>query len=134
MLQRDYFIRIIEEFMAAVSRFLEKKEDTTRRQRDLEDLYRQYVGDYALLRNMSFEELLDYSAREYKPDQRIEKLQMVAYLLDAEAQTMSGPLRQMLLDKAFKLFDYVDANDNTFSLPRKLKLSQLDQQRRHQAE
>ena len=30
MLQRDYFIRIIEEFMAALSRFLEKKVDERR--------------------------------------------------------------------------------------------------------
>lgn len=129
MLQRDYFIRIIEEFMAAISRFLEKKEDTRQRQRDLEDLYRQYVGDYSLLRNMTFDELLDYAAHEYKPEQRIEKLQMVAYLLDAESQTKSGPLRLMLLDKAFMLFDYVDANDSTFSLPRKQKLRQLEEQR-----
>lgn len=129
MLQRDYFIRIIEEFMAAISRFLEKENDTQQRQRELEDLYRQYVGDYSLLRNMTFDELLDYANREYKPEQRIEKLQMIAYLLDAEGQTMSGPMRLMLLNKAFFLFDYVDANDNTFSLPRKQKLRELSKLR-----
>ena len=44
MLQRDYFIRLIEEFNAAVSRFLVKKEDDLKRDKELKDLYRQYVG------------------------------------------------------------------------------------------
>lgn len=44
MIQQDYFLRIIEEFMAALSKFLEKKEDE--RDGAMKDLYRQYVGDY----------------------------------------------------------------------------------------
>lgn len=55
MQQQDYFIRIIEEFMAAVARFLEKAEGK-RNDDELRDLYRQYVGDYELLRNMTVEE------------------------------------------------------------------------------
>ena len=43
MLQRDYFIRLIEEFNAAVSRFLVKKEDDLKRDKELKDLYRQYA-------------------------------------------------------------------------------------------
>ena len=42
--------------MAALSKFLEKKEDE--RDGAMKDLYRQYVGDYELLRNMSIDELL----------------------------------------------------------------------------
>ena len=45
MLQRDYFIRLIEEFNAAISRFLTKKDDDLKRDKDLKDLYRQYVGE-----------------------------------------------------------------------------------------
>ena len=41
MLQRDYFLRMIEEFCAAISRFLVKKEDDLERDKDLKDLYRQ---------------------------------------------------------------------------------------------
>lgn len=126
MLQRDYFIRIIEEFMAAVSRFLEKKEDAEHRQRELADLYRQYVGDMSLLRNMTVDEALNYANDQYKPSERIERLQMLAYLLSAEGQTTSGPMRLMLLEKAYSLFDYVDAHDNTFSLPRKQQLAKLN--------
>ena len=35
MLQRDYFIRLIEEFSAAISRFLTKKEDDLKRDKEL---------------------------------------------------------------------------------------------------
>ena len=38
MLQRDYFIRLIEEFSAAISRFLTKKEDDLKRDKELKDL------------------------------------------------------------------------------------------------
>ena len=47
MLQRDYFLRIIQEFMAALAKFLEKKEAEEQRDDDLRELYRQYVGDSA---------------------------------------------------------------------------------------
>ena len=52
MLQRDYFIRILQEFMAAVQRFLEKKEEEGKRDVALRDLYRQYIGSYDDLRNL----------------------------------------------------------------------------------
>ena len=38
MLQRDYFIRLIEEFNAAISRFLTKKDDELKRDKDLKEL------------------------------------------------------------------------------------------------
>lgn len=66
MLQRDYFIRIIEEFMAALGRFLEKKVDE-RSDEDLKELYRQYVGSYDVLRNLSFKEILQYAGNSTAP-------------------------------------------------------------------
>ena len=46
MLQRDYILRLIREFMSALERMLEKKEVTTRREK-IKELYDQYVGPYA---------------------------------------------------------------------------------------
>lgn len=125
MIQRDYFIRIIEEFMAALGRFLEKKEDKVQKQKDIEDLYRQYVGDYNVIRNLSFDELLIFAQEQYKPEEMVERLQMMAYLLETEGRLENAPLRDLLLNKAYKLFDYIDANDKTFSMTRKQKINQL---------
>ena len=128
MLQRDYFIRLIEEFNAAISRFLTKKDDELKRDKDLKDLYRQYVGEYDDLRNLSVDELLTYAKEQWKEEERIDKINMVAELLYAEASYKVQPLRQMLMEKSYKLFDYVEANSSTFSISRHQKMEAMRQE------
>lgn len=74
MLQRDYFLRVIEEFAKALSAFLEKKEDERKRDHTLRDLYRQYVGPYEDLRNLSFEETLQYADDQWSAAERLDRL------------------------------------------------------------
>lgn len=124
MLQRDYFIRIIEEFTAAVARFLEKDEGK-RTDDELRDLYRQYVGDHDALRNLTVEEAIGYARDQWAAEQRVERLEMLAELWYAEGSYKQQPLRGMLLDKAFRLYDYVDAHSPDFSLVRKQKMAML---------
>ena len=91
MIRQDYFIRLIEEFAAALAVMLKKKEDE--RDDSLKDLYRQYVGDYTLLRNMSVDELMEYAANEWNNNERIDRLEMLAELLNglpARAQYERG--------------------------------------------
>ncbi|ANR72361.1 hypothetical protein J4856_11985 [Prevotella scopos JCM 17725] len=128
MLQRDYFIRLIEEFNAAISHFLTKKDDDLKRDKDLKDLYRQYVGEYDVLRNLSVDELLKYAKEQWDETERIDKINMVAELLHAEANCKGQPLRQMLLEKAYVLFDYVEANGSTFSIDRRQKMEAMRQE------
>lgn len=128
MLQRDYFIRLIEEFNAAISRFLTKKDDELKRDKDLKDLYRQYVGEYDDLRNLSVDELLTYAKEQWKEEERIDKINMVAELLYAEGSYKGQPLRQMLMEKSYRLFDYVEANGSTFSISRHQKMEAMWQE------
>ena len=128
MLQRDYFIRLIEEFNAAISRFLTKKEDDMKRDNELKDLYRQYVGEYDDLRNLSVDELLRYAKEQWEETERIDKINMIAELLHAEASYKGQPLRQMLLEKAYALFYYVEANGSTFSIDRHQKMEAMRQE------
>ena len=121
MLQRDYFIRIIEEFMVALQRLLEKDIDQ-RTDEDFKELYRQYVGDYTLLRNFSTEEAIDYAHQQWEEDRQIQKLEMLAELWYTEGTCKMKPLRDLFLDKAFRLYDYIDAHSKEFSLPRKQKI------------
>lgn len=124
MLQRDYFIRIIEEFMAAVSRFLEKDEGK-RTDEELRDLYRQYVGDYGVLRNLTVEEAIGYAHDQWTEERRMARLEMLAELWYAEGSVKQQPLRNLLLDKAFRLYDYVDGHSPDFSLVRKQKMAMI---------
>lgn len=128
MLQRDYFIRLIEEFNAAISRFLTNKDDELKRDKDLKDLYRQYVGEYDDLRNLSIDELLTYAKEQWKEEERIDKINMVAELLYAEGSYKGQPLRQMLMEKSYALFDYVEANGSTFSIDRRQKMEAMRQE------
>lgn len=127
MLQRDYFIRLIEEFQAAISRFLEKK-DEDKRDADLKDLYRQYVGNYDDVRNLSFDELMEYSHDQWSPEQRMERLNFAAELLYLEAGYKSNPLRAMLLEKAFYVYSYLDANSGTMSMDRRQKMTAIQKE------
>lgn len=124
MLQRDYFIRIIEEFTAALARFFEKKEGE-QRQKYLEDLYRQYVGDYSLLRNLTVDEAFQYAREQWKEEERVDRLEMLAELYYVEGKCLQNPLRDMLLNKAFSLFDFVEGHSHTFSLSRQGQMVEI---------
>lgn len=125
MLQRDYFIRLIEEFSVAISRFLTKKEDDLKRDKELKDLYKQYVGEYEDLRNLSVDELLLYAKEQWADNERIDRIDMVAELLYAEASYKGNPLRSLLQEKAYALFYYVEAHGTTFSIDRQQKMEAM---------
>ena len=125
MLQRDYFIRLIEEFSSAISRFLTKKEDDLKRDKELKDLYKQYVGEYEDLRNLSVDELLLYAKEQWAENERIDRIDMVAELLYAEASYKSNPLHSLLQEKAYALFYYVEAHGTTFSIDRQQKMEAM---------
>lgn len=123
MIQQDYFLRLVEEFATALAVMMKKKED----ERDdiLKDMYRQYIGDYTLLRNMSVEELICYANNEWDDKERIDRLEMLAELLYAEGSYKINPLRSMLLNKAYLLFAYVDEKQSVYSVERKKKIANL---------
>lgn len=110
--------------MAAVSRFLEKDIDR-RTDDDLRDLYRQYVGDYDVLRNLSAREAVAFAAEQWTADRRTQRLEMLAELLYVEGSYRQSPLRNMLLEKAYLLFQYVDTHSTDFSLTRKQRMGTI---------
>ena len=123
MIQQDYFLRLVEEFATALAVMMKKKED----ERDdiMKDMYRQYIGDYTMLRNMSVEELICYANNEWDDKERIDRLEMLAELLYAEGSYKTNPLRSMLLNKAYLLFAYVDEKQSVYSVERKKKIANL---------
>ena len=124
MLERDYFLKIIDEFAVAIQRFLNKKKEQ-QTDEEIQDLYRQYVGDYDILRNLTVEEAIDYARQEWEDYRQLEKLKMLADLWYTEGAIKQQPLRDILLTKSFKLFDYIDGRDKTFSLLRQQKMTKI---------
>ena len=125
MLQRDYFLRMIQEFAGAWANFLEKQHDDEKRDREMAELYRQYVGDYGLLRNLSVAETMTYAHDTWPDDERIERLGILAELLYTEASYKQAPLCLMLYEKAYSLYDYVDRHSDTFSMSRRQKMKAI---------
>lgn len=125
MLQRDYILRLIREFMAALERMLEKKEVTDRRE-EIKQLYEQYVGPYALYHNATTDEVL-LALAGMDEEQRLPRMEMLAELFYAEADTVSNPERDFLLEKAFALFGIIEREGKTYSLKRRWKMQDIQE-------
>ena len=123
MLERDYIMRLIQEFRAALARVLEKKEVTTRRE-EIRKLYDKYVGPYTLYYNASVDEVMQ-AIQSYGVEQRIQRLEMLAELYYTEADMVSKPDRDFLLEKAYTLFDFIDRNGKTYSFDRLMKMDKI---------
>ena len=107
MLQRDYIQRLIREFMAALQRFLEKKE-IGQRQEAMRLMYEKYLGDYAFFHTASLDDIM-------------------AELYTAEADLMSEPMRTAQLDMAYALFDFIDRHSRTYSPERLKKMKDINE-------
>ncbi len=124
MIQKDYFLRTLEEFINAIARLI-NKDIKDRTDEELQMIYNQYVGDFDLLRNFSIDEAIEYAKEQWDDERRIPKLEMLAELWYAESTFKQHPLSDMLLDKALKLFIYVDQNSSDFSIDRKNKIGRI---------
>ena len=85
-------MRLIEEFLAALQRMLEKKEFTSRRE-TLEKLYDQFVGPHDFYHMATLEDVFKALAGEDN-EHRAMKIQMLAELYYYDAQMETEPLRQ----------------------------------------
>ncbi len=128
MLQRDYIQRLIREFMAALQRLIEKNE-AGERQEEVRRLFTQYVGDYTFYHTATLEDVMQ-SFGKYPEEERLERINMLAELYYAEADSLSEPARTAVLDRAFMLFDFIDRHSRTYSPDRLKKMNDIDARRR----
>ena len=124
MIERDYIMRLIREFMAALSVLLHKK-DTEQRREGIRLLCDKYVGPYSFCITATTDELMTFFA-DMDSTYRLPRMEMLAELLAAEADNVSSPMRTMLLEKALALFTAVENGDNTFSITRRQRIAQIE--------
>ena len=123
MLQRDYIMRLIEEFLSALQRMLEKKEITSRRE-TLEKLYDQYVGPHDFYHMATLDDVFKALAGE-DAEHRAMKIQMLAELYYYDAQMETEPLRKMLLQKAYAMYDWLQEHEQTYSPMRVKRVEEI---------
>ena len=127
MLQRDYIKRLIREFAEALRRMLDQKEVVKRREA-IRLLYEQYLGPYILYHFATIDELMA-AIQSFPEDERMERLAMLAELYYAEADTEASVHdREVLLQKAFNLFEYLERESGVYSMERRGKMAELMKQ------
>ena len=60
-------------------------------------------------------------------EQRLPRMEMLAELFYAEADTVSNPERDFLLEKAFALFSIIERDGKTYSLKRRWKMQDIQE-------
>ena len=123
MIRQDYFIRLVKEFAAALQRAMAKK-DYEKRREAIKDLYTQFVGDYQFYHTSTIDEVMK-EAESFPEEERLMKLEMLAELYFAEADYLSNPFKEVILNKAYSLYLFVDKYSNDYSIDRKHKLDTL---------
>ncbi|MBR1688165.1 MAG: hypothetical protein IJ710_06475 [Prevotella sp.] len=126
MLQRDYITRLIREFFEALELLLNRK-DAERQREEMRRMYTQYVGSYEFYHTAAIADVMQ-SFSQFREEERMSRMEMLAELYYAEAGLLTGPAREMLQQKAFALFDFLDRHSGTFSFDRQRKMMQLKQQ------
>lgn len=126
MFERDYIMRLIRQFFAAISMFLSKKG----KQDDMEvihDLYETYVGPYDFYHISTLNEVMK-SFEEYPENERLDRMEMLAELYFQEADLKSEPMREDLLNRAYDLFSFIDNQSRTYSFQRKDRIQDIIKQ------
>lgn len=123
MIQQDYIMRLIQEFAAALRRFLQKKEIEDRSEA-IRDLYQQYLDGYEEYHISTMDEVMQSFTR-YEVDQRIYRMEMLAELYYVEADMKSEPTRTQLLERSLMLFSFIDSHSKTLSFERQQKIGEI---------
>ena len=126
MLQQDYFLRILEEFGRALGLFTQNKKDIALKQQEILKLYDSYVGDNIFYHTATMDDIMDSFGR-FPEEERLDRMEMLAELYYAESDLKTGPARDVLLDKARKLFIFIDHHSRTLSLSRQQRIMDIEQ-------
>ena len=125
MLQQDYFLRILEEFGRALGLFTQNKKDIALKQQEILKLYDSYVGDNIFYHTGTMDDIMDSFGR-FPEEERLDRMEMLAELYYAESDLKTGPARDVLLDKARKLFIFIDHHSRALSLSRQQRIMDKD--------
>lgn len=126
MLQQDYILRIIREFMEALQLYVSRQKDVKKKQEKILELYDSYVGDHVFYHTATMDDVMD-SFTQWPMEERLYRMEMLAELYYAETEVKTGPMRQMLLERAMQMFVFIDRNSRTFSFDRQSKISRIQE-------
>ncbi|MDR1223932.1 MAG: hypothetical protein LBL07_13800 [Tannerella sp.] len=131
MIERDYIMRILQEFFDAIAklvRFQVEDPDPLRVQERFDEVYRQFFRQPASWFYETEKELiLDALEKEGRSERdTLGKVQMLSELLYRDGLIKKSiPEKCMLLEKSLFLFDYQERESRTFSWERNGKMMEI---------
>lgn len=126
MFEKDYIIRLLNQFFEDLNAFLHRK-NAVNRQEDWQDLYNAYTGDYTFYHTAGADEIFQ-SFHTYEGEERNYRMQILAELYLQEAQTVLLPPedKKALLEKSLLIWEYIDRNSDTYSIERKQRIDSIN--------
>ncbi len=128
MLERDYVMRLVRQFLETLEKLKEKKEaDAFAVKKEIQQLYLTYFGHSATyFCQADVDEILSLLKSSYASNGLLCRMEMLAelYYYDASIKTSVVDRRKMW-SKSLSFFEYIDSHSDTFSFERREKIAKI---------
>ena len=133
MIERDYIMRMLQEFFNAIAKVMRRdipgiEPDISEIQKRFNEMYNQFFRHPAeLFYRISKEDILSELESENRSERDVHaKIQMLSELLYQDALIKSDAQERLaLLEKSLFLLEYLDRNSNTFSWDRGQRIGDI---------
>lgn len=129
MLQRDYIMRLLQDFVEALEKLVEErdKHDGPELQLQLQSIYRAYFNHpHTFYYNQDAEYILNDLGQNYGGEELLTRIEMLSELLYQDALLKEPEEQNYLLRKSLYLLIYLDEHSDTFSFERRGKISEIE--------
>lgn len=129
MLQRDYIMRLLQDFVEALEKLVEErgKHDGPELQLQLQSIYRAYFNHpHTFYYNQDAEYILNDLGQNYGGEELLTRIEMLSELLYQDALLKEPEEQKYLLRKSLYLLIYLDEHSDTFSFERRGKISEIE--------
>lgn len=128
MLQRDYIMRLLRQFVEALEKLVEEKknEDTPTLQLKLQSLYRAYFNHpHTFYYEQEADFILNDLGQNYEGEELLTRIDMLSELIYQDALLKPEAEQRYLLGKSLYLLEYLDTHSDTFSFERRNKICEI---------
>jgi hypothetical protein len=129
MLQRDYIMRLVREFVEALEKLIEErdKKEESELQLQLQSIYRAYFNHpHTFYYEQDAEYILNDLRQNYEGEEFLTRIDMLSQLIYQDALLKEREEQVYLLRKSLYLLNYLDSHSDTFSFERRGKISEIE--------
>lgn len=129
MLQRDYIMRLLQDFTEALEKLVEErhKKEGPELQLQIQGIYRAYFNHpHTFYYTQDAEYILNDLGQNYGEKELLTRIDMLSELIYQDALLKETEEQRYLLRKSLYLLKYLDKHSDTFSFERRGKISEIE--------